>query len=94
MNAANTQMMQGVMYQMCISSVVEPVYSIGYDLVCIYMVLYLQSAVVMMDCLTVLSITSHTHKHNNNDANIITITNVWFAHASIPALTTTEMEQT
>ena len=40
----------------------------------IYMVLYLQSAVVMMDCLTVLSITSHTHKHNNNEVNIITIT--------------------
>ena len=38
--------------------------------------LYLQSAVVMMDCLTVLSITSHTHKHNNNEANIITITMV------------------
>ena len=52
-------------------SVVEPVYSIGYDLVCIYMVLYLQSAVVMMDCLTVLSITSHTHKHNKNEVSII-----------------------
>ena len=58
------------------------------------MMLYLQSAVVMMDCLIVLSITSHTHKHNNNDANIITITNVWFAHASIPALTSADMEQT
>ena len=32
--------------------------------------LYLQSAVVMMDCLTVLSIISHTHKHNNNAVNI------------------------
>ena len=37
------------------------------------MVLYLQSAVVMMDCLTVLSIISHTHKHNNNEANILTV---------------------
>ena len=34
------------------------------------MLLYLQSAVVMMDCLTVLSIISHTHKHNNNAVNI------------------------
>ena len=37
------------------------------------MMLYLQSAVVMMDCLTVLSIISHTHKHNNNEANIMTV---------------------
>ena len=68
MNAANTQMMQGMMYQMCISSVVEPVYSIDRFGMHIYMLLYLQSAVVMMDCLIVLSITSHTHKHNNNEA--------------------------
>ena len=27
----------------------------------------------MMDSLTVLSIISHTHKHNNNEANILTV---------------------
>ena len=30
---------------------------------------YLQSAVVMMDRLTVLSITNHTHKYNNKEVN-------------------------
>jgi hypothetical protein len=45
------------------------------------MLLYLQSAVVMMDSLILLSITSHTHKYNNNTANITTIQDVWFAQA-------------
>ena len=44
------------------------------------MLLYLQSAVVMMDSLILLS-TSHTHKYNNNTANITTVQNVWFAQA-------------
>ena len=36
-------------------------------LIYIYTVLYLQSAVVMMDSLILLSIISHTHKYNNNE---------------------------
>ena len=58
------------------------------------MMLYLQSAVVMMDCLIVLSITSHRHKHNNNAVNIITITRclVCTCFKIIPALTTADME--
>jgi hypothetical protein len=62
--------------------VVEPMYSARYELVYMYnMLLYLQSAVVMMDSLILLSITSHTHKHNNNTVNITTIQDVWFAQA-------------
>ena len=31
--------------------------------------------------LYLLSITSHTHKHNNNTVNITTVQDVWFAQA-------------
>jgi hypothetical protein len=47
-----------------------------------------------MDCLILLSITSHMHKHNNNTVNIIIITRclVCTCFKIIPALTTADMK--
>ena len=54
---------------------------------------YLQSAVVMMDRLTVLSITNHTHKYNNNEVNKnITMFGLHMLQI-IPALKTADLKK-